>query len=142
MLALSKSEVDFSRGHADGRTGHLLLATHPHLGIREWLYASTPCLRILAAANLYSPLLYLVPSNKPRAGKGPSSGSIGPGLSSMLETDFRERVTGEARATPLLLTPVDTERLGSNVQTPPAPELVFHALLAQDGAHRLELARA
>jgi hypothetical protein len=34
------------------------------------------------------------------------------------------------------------ERVGSNVQTDTAPELVFHALLAQDGAQRLELARA
>ena len=37
---------------------------------------------------------------------------------------------------------VDNERLGSNVQTRTAPELVFRALLTQDGAQRLELARA
>jgi hypothetical protein len=34
------------------------------------------------------------------------------------------------------------QRIGSNVQTLSAPVLVFRALLAQDGAHHLELARA
>jgi hypothetical protein len=38
-------------------------------------------------------------------------------------------------------TPVDNERLGSNIQTPITPELMFRALLTQDGAQRLELAR-
>jgi hypothetical protein len=36
----------------------------------------------------------------------------------------------------------ENEDVGSNVQTHPAPDLVFRALLLQDGAHRLELARA
>jgi hypothetical protein len=36
----------------------------------------------------------------------------------------------------------EDEGVGSNVQTRTAPELVFHALLTQDGAQRLELARA
>ena len=35
----------------------------------------------------------------------------------------------------------EDERLGSNVQTLTGPELVFRALLRQDGAQRLELAR-
>src|SRR5215216_7558856 len=41
----------------------------------------------------------------------------------------------------LPLTPVDNEGVGSNVQTHTAPELVFRALLAQDGAQRLVFAR-
>ena len=38
--------------------------------------------------------------------------------------------------------PVEDKGIGSNVQIPSAPELVFQAFLAQDGAQRLELARA
>jgi hypothetical protein len=36
----------------------------------------------------------------------------------------------------------EDEGVGSKVQTPSAPELAFQAFLAQDGAQRLELARA
>jgi hypothetical protein len=35
----------------------------------------------------------------------------------------------------------EDERLGSNIQTPMTPELMFRALLTKDGAQRLELAR-
>jgi hypothetical protein len=56
---------------AGGRSSELLFVTHPHRPtIREWLYVPVPCQRILAAANLYSPLRHLVPSNQPRAGEG------------------------------------------------------------------------
>jgi hypothetical protein len=56
MLIYPSSQPDFSRGCAGMSIGHLLFATHPHPSVREWAYASAPCLRILAAANLYSPL--------------------------------------------------------------------------------------
>jgi hypothetical protein len=36
----------------------------------------------------------------------------------------------------------ENESVGSNVQTLTTPELMFRALLTQDGAKRLELARA
>jgi hypothetical protein len=54
MLASMESAADFSWGGADKRIGHLLFATHPphHRTTREWLYASVPCLMILAAVNL------------------------------------------------------------------------------------------
>jgi hypothetical protein len=35
----------------------------------------------------------------------------------------------------------EDERLGSNIQTLSTPELMFRALLTQDGSQRLELAR-
>jgi hypothetical protein len=38
-------------------------------------------------------------------------------------------------------TPVDNERLGSDIQTLKTPQLMFRALLTKDGAQRLELAR-
>jgi hypothetical protein len=41
----------------------------------------------------------------------------------------------------LPITPVDNERLGSDIQTLKTPQLMFRALLAKDGAQRLELAR-
>ena len=50
----------------------------------------------------------------------------------MLHPNFRE---------PAFLPPVDNQDIGSIVQTPSASELVFRALLTQDGAKRLELAR-
>jgi hypothetical protein len=36
----------------------------------------------------------------------------------------------------------EDERLGSNIQTLTTPELIFRAQLTEDGALRLELARA
>jgi len=69
MLALLKSGADFSVGCAGKRMGYSLFATHPRHSIREWLYVPVPCLRILAAANLYLPLQHLVPGNKPQVGE-------------------------------------------------------------------------
>jgi hypothetical protein len=54
--------------------------------------------------------------------------------------DFEEPPQGEVRRTPLSRTPEDNERLGSNIQALSTPELMFRALLTQDGAQRLELA--
>jgi hypothetical protein len=55
---------------------------------------------------------------------------------------FSLRAKGQFPEKPhLLLTPQDNERLSSNVQTLTTPGLLFHALLTQDGAQRLELAR-
>jgi hypothetical protein len=71
MLVTVRSGTDFSAGCAGEGINHSLFATHPpRLSIREWLYASIVPLGILAAANLYSPLRYLVPGNQPRAGQG------------------------------------------------------------------------
>jgi hypothetical protein len=69
MLISEELVADFSAGCAGRRISHLLFATHPYRSaIREWFYASRPCAVILASANLYSLLLYLVPRNKRRAG--------------------------------------------------------------------------
>jgi hypothetical protein len=35
MLASTKLDADFFAGYAGKRIGHLLFATHPHLGMRE-----------------------------------------------------------------------------------------------------------
>jgi hypothetical protein len=55
--------------------------------------------------------------------------------------NFRELRHGVVRSSPLSRTPVDNERLGSNIQTLTTPELKFRALLTKDGAQRLVLAR-
>jgi hypothetical protein len=69
MLVFVKLEPDFLLRWCVGRRiGHLLFATHPRHSIREWLYVPVPCLRILAAVNLYLPLQHLVPGNKPQGG--------------------------------------------------------------------------
>ena len=45
------------------------LLTHPHPAIRRWFYGSAACPGVLAAANLYSRLRYLVPSDKVQGGE-------------------------------------------------------------------------
>jgi hypothetical protein len=56
--------VHFSRGYAGKRISHLLFTTHLHPAIREWLYASTPSLRIPTIANFHSLLQHVVPSSR------------------------------------------------------------------------------
>jgi hypothetical protein len=53
----------------------------------------------------------------------------------------REFVASELPRMPLSHTLVDNERLGSDIQTLTTPELMFRALLTEDGALRLALAR-
>jgi hypothetical protein len=61
MLVSVKVNADFSWGCADRGISHLLLATHPyHPCSREWFCTNTRRPMILAAANLYSLLHYLV----------------------------------------------------------------------------------
>ena len=58
-----------------------------------------------------------------------------------LRANISEPRQGEVRRTPLSRTPVNNERLGSNIQTLKTPELIFRAQLTEDGAQRLELVR-
>jgi len=59
----------------------------------------------------------------------------------MFLQDAVELRHGEVRRICLSRAPVDNERLGSNIQPLTTPELMFRALLTEDGALRLELAR-
>jgi hypothetical protein len=50
-MASAKLEPDFSAGCAGKRIGHLLFATHPDPGIREWLHAGIALQRFPAALS-------------------------------------------------------------------------------------------
>jgi hypothetical protein len=70
MLILTKPGADFSRGCAGKRIGHLLFATLPHLGIREWLQASILSGDSRRSESLCSLPQNLVARNNPKAGIG------------------------------------------------------------------------
>jgi hypothetical protein len=69
MLISLKMEADFSRGCVLSMIRPAFLLTLPHPAIRGWFYVSAACPVVLAGANLYSLLPYLVPSDKPQGGE-------------------------------------------------------------------------
>ena len=76
MLVSLRVGADFSRGCASMRLGYILLATHPHPGIRElsrdrFMPLLSPSKQVLplTARNVYSLLRYLVLGNKLQSGE-------------------------------------------------------------------------
>ena len=60
--------LGFFEGVCEQEDWYPLLKTHPHPAIRGWFYISAASPVVLGAANTYSLLQYLVPSNKPQGG--------------------------------------------------------------------------
>jgi hypothetical protein len=90
MLVPRKSYADFSRGCACRKIGIHLSRPTPYPVIRRWFYVSPACLRILAAANLHSPLSKILCPAISRRAENNHYPRTGVGLCRMLDMDFGE----------------------------------------------------
>jgi len=62
----------------------------PHLGIREWLYASNTSGDSRRSESIYSLLLYIVSGDKLQSGEGSFSVHIGVGLCRIVDMNVGE----------------------------------------------------